>query len=135
MKQEAFVGQVQNRAHLASQGAALLAIRATLVTLAERVGKEEAENLAAELPQEIGAYLREADIDSPERFNAREFNLRVCRRDGADMSDAGNRVRVVLGVLRELVSSGEANHLMAILPPDIERLFWAASHARMPQGQ
>lgn len=38
------------------------AIRATLETLAERITAGEAENLAAQLPSELGVILRGADV-------------------------------------------------------------------------
>src|SRR4051812_26298599 len=57
MQYDRFVGHVQHRAQLASNGEAVHAIRATLPTLAERLTPEEAKDLASQLPQEIGVFL------------------------------------------------------------------------------
>ncbi len=67
MQFEQFVGQVQHRAHLPTQGAAVRAICATLETLGERISWREANDLAAQLPAGISAYLRLAR--EQERFD------------------------------------------------------------------
>ena len=50
MDHDSFIGEVQNRAELASRGEALSATRATLETLGERIEEGQATNLAAQLP-------------------------------------------------------------------------------------
>lgn len=57
MTYDEFVGQVQHRAQLSDTGAAVAAIRATLETLGEHLFGGKAENLAAQLPREIGIHL------------------------------------------------------------------------------
>lgn len=59
MQYDQFVGQVQHRAHLANSGQALRVIHATLETLNERLRGNEADDLAAQLPEEMGAFLRD----------------------------------------------------------------------------
>jgi uncharacterized protein (DUF2267 family) len=56
MEHDALVGHVRHRARLASRGEADRALRATLETLAERLDSDMAENLASQLPTEIGGY-------------------------------------------------------------------------------
>lgn len=58
MKHDEFIGHVQHGARLASRGAAERATRAALETLRERVPDGLADNLAAQLPTEIGEHLR-----------------------------------------------------------------------------
>jgi uncharacterized protein (DUF2267 family) len=58
MKHDEFIGQVQHRARLRSRGAAERATRVTLETLAERLVGGEANDLASQLPLEIGHHLR-----------------------------------------------------------------------------
>jgi uncharacterized protein (DUF2267 family) len=53
MDYDRLIGLVQNRARLTATGDAVSAIRATLETLAERIGQDEARHLAAQLPREI----------------------------------------------------------------------------------
>ena len=61
MEHDEFIGQVQHRARLGSRGDAERATRATLETLAERIADGAANNLAAQLPNEIGEHA----LDSP----------------------------------------------------------------------
>ena len=58
MQFEDFVGEVQNEARLATQGETMRAISATLETLGERLHGDEADNLGAQLPHALAAYLR-----------------------------------------------------------------------------
>src|SRR5262245_25919807 len=57
MRMYEFVGKVQNGAHLPSMEQAINATRATLATLAERLGANESRHLAEQLPEGIGQYL------------------------------------------------------------------------------
>ena len=86
MQFDEFVGRVHNRAELASTGEALRAIRATLQTLSERVYFDEAQDLAAQLPREIGEYL--TMVDDVESFSLGEFLDRVAERETVDLPDA-----------------------------------------------
>lgn len=51
MKFDDFTEKVQHKAKQTTTGEAIAAIRATLETLAERTAGDEAENLAAQLPE------------------------------------------------------------------------------------
>ena len=114
MRFEEFVGQVQHRARLASEGEAMRAIYATLETLGERLFGREADELAAQLPVAIGAYLRLAK--EKERFDLEEFFRRIAEREGVDLPDAVFHARVVLEVLQEAVTPGEIQDVLAQLP-------------------
>ena len=76
-----FVGQVQNGASLPSMEQAINATRATLSTLAERLGADEARHLGAQLPAGIGQYLGGASRKG-ERFSRDEFLPRVSAHEG-----------------------------------------------------
>ncbi|MFI7490466.1 DUF2267 domain-containing protein [Micromonospora echinaurantiaca] len=118
------VGQVQARARLADIGAATSAIRATLQTLGERVPDGLAENIAAELPREIGEYLRQT-AKSPSgglRFDREEFVGRVADRAGMDRPEAAEAARVVLEVVGEATQGRIMERLQAALPTDIRQL-------------
>ena len=69
MKHDAFIGHVADRAKLSSRGDALTAARATLETLAERIPADEAKDLGAQLPEEIGRFL-EGSSGTGERFDS-----------------------------------------------------------------
>ena len=121
MTYDEFVGQVQHRARLASTGQAVHAIHATLQTLGERLFGDEADNLASQLPQEIGAYLREAQIR--ESMPVREFFERVALREGAELPDAVYHARSVVSVVLDAVSPGEIADVRAQLPSEYDQLF------------
>lgn len=65
MQSDEFIGKVQQRARLHSRGEAERAIAATLSTLADRLAGGTAENLAAQLPADIGRHLQSHAGDWP----------------------------------------------------------------------
>jgi uncharacterized protein (DUF2267 family) len=130
MQYTEFVGHVQNRARLGTQGEAVRAIRATLETLGERMVKGQAENLAAQLPQEIGYYLQQ-QADTTDRFSLDEFFERVAKRENVDMPDATHHARAVVSVLAEAVPPGQLQRVKGQLPDEFEPLFAAGSEGKM----
>jgi uncharacterized protein (DUF2267 family) len=129
MKHDEFVGHVQNRARLASRGEALRAVRATLETLGERLAGGEADDLAAQLPPEIGDYLREAESDGS--FSLDTFLDRVAEREGTDLPVAVHHARAVVAVLDEAVSAGEMDDVHAQLPEEYNPLFESGSEGSL----
>ncbi|HEM61165.1 MAG TPA: DUF2267 domain-containing protein [Chloroflexi bacterium] len=121
MQHKEFVGQVQHRARLATEGEAVRAVRATLNTLAERLFGNEAENLAAQSPREIGHYARE--MDKSESFDVDEFFRRVAEREELDLPVSMYHAQAVISVLEDAVSKGEMDDVRAQLPDDYGRLF------------
>ena len=98
------------------------ATRATLETLAERLGPDETRHLAAHLPHEIQLFLSDAGLPVPERFSPEEFLLRVCAREGIDLPLSTSHARAVIDVLTQAVS-GETPDVLERLPEDYRRLF------------
>jgi uncharacterized protein (DUF2267 family) len=133
MQTHEFLGRVQNTAHLPTLDAAIRATRATLETLAERLGPDEARHLGAQLPHEIQLYLRGAGTPMPERFSSDEFFERVCAREGVDLPESTHHARAVIDVLTQAVSQGEIIDVMDRLPEDYRRLF-AGSEGKMPRA-
>lgn len=129
MQYDEFVGEVQNRARLPSQGDAVRAIQATLETLAERIAAGEASDLAAQLPPELGTFLR--DVEETERFPVDDFFLRVAAKETADLPDAVHHARAVIAVLQEAVTAGEIEDVRAQLPDEYGPLFEAGSEGEM----
>jgi len=121
MQYDEFVGQVQHRARLASTGEAMHAIHAVLQTLGERLFGAEANNLAAQLPAEIGFYLKQAE--QRESLSVREFFERVAKREGAEYPDAVYHARAVMSVILDAVSPGEIADMRAQLPMEFNPLF------------
>ena len=131
MQFEEFVGEVQHHARLGSQGETMRAIQATLETLGERLHGEEAENLGAQLPAALGAYLRLAR--EKESFGVDEFFQRVAEREGAgvDLPDAVHHARAVLAVLQKAVTPGELADARAQLPGEWAPLFEAGADGKL----
>jgi uncharacterized protein (DUF2267 family) len=101
-------------------------VQATLTTLAERITRGEAEDLAAELPPELRPWLEHTGEEA-ERFSAREFLRRVAHRaPGLDRAEIENAVSAVLVTLREAVSGKEVRDLFSQLPDEMLRLLSSA---------
>ena len=135
MQYDEFIGEVQHRAQLDSREAALSISRATLTTLSERIQPGQAENLAAQLPAELGRFLEE--VDDVERFDFEEFVDRVTEREEIgeeDPADAAFHARVVLDVVDEAVTEGALEDVERGLPEDegYDALFEMAEREESP---
>ena len=123
---------VRNRARLPDLESAMRATRATLETLSERLGNEEARHLGAQLPEEIGRFLTEPNGEpAGERFDADEFLARVAKREEVDLPESVHHARAVLEIVGSAVSEGEMDDVRDRLPDDYHQLF-AGSAGTMP---
>ena len=120
MTHDEFVGQVQHRAHLGSRGDAEAIIRATFETLGERLMKDAAENVAAQLPPELGLHLRSAERF--EHITLHDFYERIAVREHKDYEKAVFYTQAVLDTLREAISPGAVKKLEKQLPPEFREL-------------
>jgi uncharacterized protein (DUF2267 family) len=131
MRHEEFIGQVQNRARLSGHGEAERATRAVLETLGERIPEGLADNLAAQLPHEIGEHLRRTEVyggaGTGERFDRHDFIERIAVRSGTDEPRSAYLARVVLEVADEATQGGVAQKVRDSLPSDLRNLV-AAGH-------
>lgn len=112
MDYETFLGEVQNRGQLASLEDAVTATRITLETLSRRIDPGEADNLAAQLPGEIGIFL--TDVDTVERFDWDAFVDRIVERGNYtedDRADAVHHARVVMAVVDDALSGNAIENL------------------------
>lgn len=133
MEYSEFLGQVQNRLELDSQQAAQKVTRVTLETLGARLDPGEAEDLGAQLPEEIGRHL--AKSEEAESFGWQEFIDRVA--DGEDLSeddrgDAAYHAQVVVALVAEAVSVGELDDVVSQLPPEFDDLFELVDEDQLP---
>ena len=137
MRHEEFIGQVQARAHLGGRDRAERASRATLETLGERVPEGLADNLAAQLPHEIGEHLRRTEVfggrGSGERFGRDEFLRRVAAKAGVDESRAAYLARVVLAVSSEATQGGIMDKVAASLSEDLRPLVTSGTEGQLKQ--
>ncbi|MFB4310430.1 DUF2267 domain-containing protein [Actinomadura sp. GTD37] len=131
MRHEEFIGQVQDRARLPGWGDAERASRATLETLGERVPEGLADNLAAQLPHEIGEHLRRTEVyggaGSGERFDKHDFVERVAVRAGTSEARAAFLARSVLEVVDDATQGSITTKVRHALPPDIRELVSSGS--------
>ncbi|MEB3355647.1 MAG: DUF2267 domain-containing protein [Synechococcales bacterium] len=115
--------KVQATANLDSQNQAEQAIHAVLETLSERILGNEASELADQLPEEMGTYLRGREGEMGERFSLEEFYQRVSNREGVDAPTAATHTRAVFTVINAAVTAGEFADVKANLPDDYKELF------------
>ncbi|MGB2569958.1 DUF2267 domain-containing protein [Micromonospora citrea] len=119
-----FVDAVARRAELRPEQAAAIS-RAVLRTVAERVRAGEADDLAAQLPDDLSAYLtgpaEAGGAGRPDAFGPLEFLRRVAERAGVEPATAQVGVRAVFATLREAVTVGEFQDLVAQLPESFTR--------------
>ncbi len=130
MQYKEFLGQVHQRARVDSLDKATAAVRATLTVLGQRLAGGEPDNLAAELPDEIGRYLQEA-APRGQSFGFQEFMERVSKEEGVDMPVAVHHARAVISVLQEAVSAGEIDDVRAQLPDEFDPLFESGSEGTL----
>jgi uncharacterized protein (DUF2267 family) len=129
MQHDEFLGAVQHRGRMASRQEAERAIEATLGTLAERLAGGAAGNLAAQLPPETAAAMR--DVEFAEAFSMDEFFARISRREGVDLPKSVHHARAVIDVLKDAVADGAMAHVRAQLPQEWGRLFESGSEGEM----
>jgi uncharacterized protein (DUF2267 family) len=91
--------------------------RATLQTLAERVGRYEAHHIVPLLPSEIGGWFF-TDVGHAKGFDVDGFVRRVAYRSGVDVATATRSARAVLIALDRALPDEECAHLLAHLPRD-----------------
>lgn len=120
MDYETFIGEVQNRAQLDSREDALRVSRITLETLSQRVEHGAAENLAAQLPDEIGRHLTK--VEELETFDWDEFVDRIVEAGDYDprdeAADAVHHARVVLEVVDEATTGSALDDVRDELPAE-----------------
>lgn len=129
MKYDEFIRYVQSLAQLDSRQVAEQATRATLETIAERIVGDEASQLAAQLPQELGQYLRGHEGENGHPFSLQEFYQRVSQKAGVEPVTAAVQTRAVFTVLNQAVTPGEFADVKANFSDDYSELFAAPGRA------
>lgn len=115
MKFAEFVRRVGDRAGISDRREAERTTVAVIQELCDGITADEARDLLAQLP----AQLKTAVIISPSALpvGAEEFVDRVARSLQLAPEDARTRVRAVFGTLREAVTWGELEDIVAQLDP------------------
>src|ERR1700754_4124377 len=97
-----FVQAVAARSRLSREEASDLS-RATLELLGHMISPGEARDFAAELPGELGSYVRQG-AERRERFDFQQAVGRIQLRVGLSAAESDRGIRAVLATLREAVS-------------------------------
>jgi len=116
---------------LDSDGAAR-AITATLATLGECLPREQARDLAAQLPVSLQGPLVDTSEEA-EVLGVQEFLRRIADRERVSPSEAFDHARAVLDALTEAVTGHELQRVRACLPAEFAELFEPPAAARWPQ--
>ena len=121
MKYDEFIANVRAAENLDRQGAEKAA-GATLEALSRRLTEDEAKDLAAQLPPELGDHVRAA-APPLEKASLDEFFDKVAELEGTpDRREAERHARAVLGVLSEAVTAGELDDVFSQLPEEYRDL-------------
>jgi len=126
MKYGEFGARVRERGEYSDHAEAEQMIRLVLGVLSERLDPTEAEDLAAQLPLPVGAWLTE-DRGPAVAFGVREFLDRVASRTGAAEQTAQRDASAVLCTVAEAATGGELNDVLTQLPSGYAALFGRAS--------
>jgi uncharacterized protein (DUF2267 family) len=121
MKYDEFINLVKRRARVDTEHQALLAIEATLTTLSERIGPDEAQDLAAQLPKGIREFLEKKETHGT--FGLDEFYNKVSVRSSVGFREVERHARAVMSVVSETASAGEMDDVLSRLPEEYIPLF------------
>jgi uncharacterized protein (DUF2267 family) len=134
--EETFLELVEQAAGI-TRAEAREAVRATLRTLAERITRGEAEDVAVFVPGEFRELLASGP-ETAEQFSVDELVRRVARREGVDGRTAVRHVRAVLTALGQAASLDALSNLAAQLSTDFDPLLevaWRRGGFAMPQAR
>ncbi|YAF97106.1 MAG: DUF2267 domain-containing protein [Nodularia sp. CChRGM 3473] len=132
MEYNEFITHVQSLAQSSSREEAERATRATLETLVERIPANEAEELAAQLPQELGECLLGREAESNQSFGLQEFIMRVSQREDIEPTTTAIHVRAVFAVLQNAINPEKFAKFHAHFSHDYEELFTTSPTSEVP---
>lgn len=122
MKYQEFVARVRERGEYDSAAEAQQVISVVVTCLAERLEPDEARQLGAQLPAELGEALTSA-VGGGLREGVTEFLRKVGDGTGATERTAEWDAGAVLSTIAEAVSGGELNDVLTQLPSGYATLF------------
>jgi uncharacterized protein (DUF2267 family) len=128
MDYDEFLDLVAQEAGRASREESERATHATLKVLARRITAGEAQDIAAELPEQLRRWLVQDADERPETFGRDEFLQRVIAVELGviDEATAERHARAVFAALRRAVSPKEIHDVLAQLPKDLQELITTA---------
>ena len=126
MQYDEFIESVMQRTGLPREAAGML-VHATLRVMAERLSGGEAEDLQAQMPQELQEDLAVPKQKPAESFGAAEFTRRVAERAGIDETAAQIGAAAVLATIGDAVTPGEFDDVLSQLGREYAALMGTAS--------
>ncbi|BAZ53587.1 hypothetical protein NIES4103_62670 [Nostoc sp. NIES-4103] len=132
MEYEEFITHVQSLAQSNSREEAERATRATLETIKERIAGDEANKIAAELPQQLSEYLQGREGDTGESFKLQEFIARTSQKEHIEPTTTAIHVRAVFAVLQNAIKPETFASFQAHFSHDYEELFPASPTTEVP---
>ena len=130
MQSAQFIQNVQERAGV-DRDEAQRAVEATLTALSERLTWQEAEHVAAQLPQDLQRCMETKSHEK--RWSLEQFLHEVASIEGCDDDEARTHARAVVSTLAEAVSPGEMQDVLSQLPPAYGELMDTSTNPR-PEG-
>lgn len=125
MQEPEFYALVQEAGHLESTDHAQAASEAVLATLGEALTGGEAEDVAAQLPDELARILEDADHDGA-GYGREEFVDRVgehLRDADVESDDAEQFADAVTDAVAAALTEGEVQNLKGQLDEELQPLF------------
>jgi uncharacterized protein (DUF2267 family) len=122
---ERFLSTIEELAGL-DRDRAERAAMATMTTLAERISRARAQELAEDLPERLRFWLQDAK-DRPEELDVDTFVRRVAEREEVDAETATRHAEVVFRALARTAPAYEVDDLVKELPGQYERLVAGAA--------
>ena len=126
--------EVQHRLELPETGEAVRTVRATLMTVGQRIPEGNADDLAASLPMEIKWYMAGAVHEHGQRFDWKEFVTRVSVIEGAERSEATYHAQVIIDLVSTLVPPSDLQQLRNQLPESEDDENWRKLFAVVDAG-
>ena len=124
-----FFDRVRGKADLRDQEEAVVAVRATLAALAERITGGQAQDIALYLPQQARKYLATAR-EQAAAFDRNRFIERIAEIGQTDAQTATRYAAAVFATLTDVVPAPEIRDTIDQLPPGILRMMREPMHQR-----
>jgi uncharacterized protein (DUF2267 family) len=133
MTTQTFYRTVARTGHQEDRQVVKRATAAVLHALRDRLTTDEADQLFAQLPQELKEVWAEGEeaVREPVKMKREEFYERIVRDAGLPSTrEARWMTLAVFAALKEQISPGEARDVMAQLPRDLKEL-WDEAQAEV----
>lgn len=132
MEYTEFITHVQSLAQSSSREEAERATRTTLETIKERISGDEAQDLAAQLPEELSECLRGREGQPDQAFNLQDFIVRVSQKENIEPTTTAIHVRAVFAVLQNAINPEEFAKLHHHFSHDYEEMFGTPPTSEVP---